>query len=159
MKKLNYLWMLGLLMFAAVNFSACSSDDDEGPGSSSELVGLWESVSDKGWEKVNGKIDYEWDDNGEFRLRFNSDGTYNEYEYDNGEWELDLNDTGTWEYKNGKIYCTFYDEYEDYTYTNFVTVKELTSSRLVIETYFKETDEDGDVWEIYSLQEYKKVSE
>ena len=150
--------MLGLLMFAAVNFSSCSSDDDEGPGSSSELVGLWESVSYEGWEKVNGEIDYEWDeDDDDTRVKFNSDGTCSDYECYDGEW--DLNDTGTWEYKNGKIYCTFYDEYEDYTYTDFVTVKELTSSRLVIETYFKETDEDGDVWEIYSLQEYKKVSE
>lgn len=158
MKKLNYLWMLGLLMFAAVNFSACSGDDDEGPGSSSELVGLWEIVSDKGWEKVNGELAYEWNDEEErdFRLRFNSDGTYNEYEYENGELESD--DTGTWVYKNGKIYCTFYDKYDDYTYTVSVTVKELTSSRLVVETNYKDTDEYGD-WETYSLQVYKKVSE
>ena len=158
MKKLNYLWMLGLLMFAAVNFSACSSDDDEAPGAASELVGLWERVSTKGWEKMNGKIDYEWDEEGEdkLRVRLNSDGTFAEYDGYNGEWYLD--GSGTWEYKNGKIYTTIYDEYDEEYETAFATVKELSSSRFALEMTWKEVYE-GDTWEGYSYDVYKKVGE
>ena len=153
MKKLNYLWMLGLLMFAAVNFSACSSDDDDAPGSSSELVGLWESVSFEGWEKEDGEIVYEWeDDDDEARVKLNSDGTFVTYEYYSGEW--DLCDTGTWEYKNGKIYTTFDDEEYEEEATEVATVKELTSTRLVIEEYEK----DGS-YEYWGKSVYRKISE
>ena len=91
MKKLNYLWMLGLLMFAAVNFSACSSSDDEEEvlGSSSDLVGLWESVSMEGWTKLNGEIyDGVEMENEKVRIKFNADGTWIGYEFNEGEFGL-----------------------------------------------------------------------
>ncbi len=62
MKKLNYLWMLGLLMFVAVNLCTCSDDDSPG---NSDLVGTWQVLTDKGWGKINGEIEYEWDQKGD----------------------------------------------------------------------------------------------
>ena len=151
MKKLNYLWMLGLLLFTVVNISACSSDDDEGPGSASELVGLWEQISHKGWEKANGEIEYEWDENeNDSRVQFNLDGTWEDFEYYEGEW--DLCDTGTWEYKGGKLYMT----YDDEDYVGIFTVKELTSSRLVMEIYEKEVSE-GETFEYYEYYINRKL--
>lgn len=44
MKKINYLWLFGLLAVTILGFTACS-DDDEGPGSSAELVGTWKLVN------------------------------------------------------------------------------------------------------------------
>ncbi len=64
MKKLNYLWMLGLLMFVAVNLCTCSDDDEDNPGNS-DLVGTWQVFTDKGWDKINGEIEYEWDQEGD----------------------------------------------------------------------------------------------
>ena len=154
MRKLNFLWMLGLLMFAAVNFSACSSDDDE-PGSSSELIGLWESVSQKGWEKENGKIEYEWDEkDNDYRVQFNSDGTWEGFEYYEGEW--DLCDTGTWEYKGGKLYMTYDDEDEDEA-TDILNVKELTSSRLAVEVSWRE-EYEGVIYETYTYSVLRKIN-
>ena len=147
--------MLGLLLFAAVNFSACSSDDDDAPGSSSELVGLWECISSKGWEKCNGEIEDEWNEtNVGLRVKLNADGSYAEYDCDGGEWEVDY--TGKWEYKGNKIYLTYYDDYEDKYYTDFATVKELDANRVVLESTWEEND-GGYIWEGYSLQVFKKI--
>ena len=44
MKKFKLLFLLGLLSAMALSISACS-DDDEGVGSASDLVGVWELVS------------------------------------------------------------------------------------------------------------------
>ena len=148
MKKLNYLWMLGLLMFAAVNFCACSSDDD-GPGSSSELVGLWEGVSVEGSFKYAGETEEFEEELDDIRIRFNSDGTCESYEYYGGSWSFVSE--ATWEYKNGKLYTT-YEEDGDMI-TDAVPVKELTSSRLVLE--YHEKDED---WESYEVMTFKKVN-
>ena len=143
--------MLGLLMFAAVNFSACSSDDDE-PGSSSDLIGLWESISQKGWEKENGKIEYEWDEkDSSYRIQFNSDGSWEDFEYYEGEW--DLCDTGTWEYKGGKLYLS----YDDEDYEELALVKELTSSRLVVEASSKE-EYEGVTYEYYTYSVLRKIN-
>ena len=117
------------------------------------MVGLWESVSFEGWEKEDGEIVYEWeDDDDEARVKLNSDGTFVTYEYYSGEW--DLCDTGTWEYKNGKIYTTFDDEEYEEEATEVATVKELTSTRLVIEEYEK----DGS-YEYWGKSVYRKISE
>ncbi len=155
MKKLNYLWMLGLLMFAAVSFSACSSDDDE-PGSNSDLVGLWEVIADKGWEKVDGKIDAQWDQEGDeigdkYQFEFKEDGTF--FAYSNDGFD-EISGKATWKYKNGKI---FLHSSQYNIEVEFATVKELTSSRLVLENY--QTDnEDGEVWESWSLATFKKIN-
>ena len=155
MKKLNYLWMLGLLMFAAVSFSACSSDDDE-PGSNSDLVGLWEVIADKGWEKVDGEIDVQWDQEGDeigdkYQFEFKEDGTF--FAYSNDGFD-EVSGNATWNYKNGKI---FLHSSQYNIEVEFATVKELTSSRLVLENY--QTDnEDGEVWESWSLVTFKKIN-
>ena len=149
MKKLNYLWMLGLLMFAAINFVSCS-DDDDAPGASSDLVGLWERVSYEGWEKYKGELYDEWDEmNNDLRVKFNADGTYVSYEYHDEEW--DTCEIGEWQYKDGKIYVTYEDEYEEGA--DVAVVKELTSSRLVYE--FRETEDE---WEYYELVTMKKIN-
>lgn len=149
MKKLNYLWMLGLLMFAAINFASCS-DDDDAPGASSDLVGLWERVSYEGWEKYRGELYDEWDEmNNDLRVKFNADGTYVSYEYHDGEW--DTAEIGEWQYKDDKIYLTEEDEYEEGA--DVAVVKELTSSRFVYEFH-----EIEDEWEYYELVTMKKIN-
>lgn len=61
MKKKKYVWLLGVFLFIiTVGFTACS--DDDGPGSSADLVGTWQGVSSTGWYKENGKIVEQWED-------------------------------------------------------------------------------------------------
>lgn len=150
MKKLNYLWMLGLLMFAAINFASCS-DDDDAPGASSDLIGLWELVSEEGWNKYNDGETNEWKEfEDDHRIKFNADGTAMSYEYYNGKWNEQY--PATWQYKGGKLYLTSYVvEYEE-EIVEVGIVKELSSSRLVIEIH--EIDDDGEHWERIT---YRKI--
>lgn len=148
MKKLNYLWMLGMLMFALVNFSSCSDDDNE--GSTSGLVGIWDAVSNEGWEKYKGEIEDEWTDYDKIRVKFESDGTYTSYAFYNNNWNVEV--SGKWQYKDGKIYTEYYDDEEDEYEASFATVKEFTDSRLVIEVYEK----DGD-WEYWERDVFRRV--
>ena len=49
MKKTNLIWMIAMLLFGTLNFTACSDKEDEGSGSTnneisiSNLTGLWQS--------------------------------------------------------------------------------------------------------------------
>ena len=158
--KNNFLWFLGLFMFAAVSFSACSSNDDD-PSSSSELVGLWEAVSVEGWTKLNGEIyDGVELENEKVRIKFNADGTWVGYEFNEGEWKADS--TGTWDYKNGKLYVTEEQEEdgeeddEAIVSVDYLTVKELTSSSLVLEVSLEE-DYAGMLYEFYACVKMKKI--
>ncbi len=157
MKKLNYLWMLGLLMFAAVNLCACSDDDEDNPGNS-DLVGTWQILTDKGWDKINGEIEYEWDQKGDElgdqmgTVVFKEDGSF--YIYDQyGNIELEEGVDFTWSYRDGKIflYAVQYKMEQEWA-----TVKELTSSFLAVESYYK-YEEGGDVYETWSYSTLKKI--
>lgn len=152
MKKKNYVWLFGLLLSViTLGFAACS--DDDGPGSSADLVGLWQSVSSTGWYKEDGKIVEQWEDEEEddYRIRFNEDGTVEDFERYNGKWNGRY--VGTWKYKDGKVYV--YDDDEE---VEVYTVKELTSSRLVWEYHDKSTD-SKDSWEEYDIEVYRKISD
>ncbi len=149
--------MLGLLMFAAVNLCACSDDDEDNPGNS-DLVGTWQVLTDKGWEKINGEIEYEWDQEGNElgdqmgTVVFKEDGSF--YIYDQyGNIELEEDVDFTWSYRDGKIffYAVQYKMEQEWA-----TVKELTSSFLAIESYYK-YEEGGDVYENWSYSTLKKI--
>lgn len=152
MKKKNYVWLLGLLLSViAVGFTACS--DDDGPGSSADLVGTWQGVTSTGWYKENGKIVEQWEDEVEddYRVRFDEDGIAESFERYNGKWNgVEI---GTWEYKDGKIYIYYGDEEID-----VCTIRELTSSRLEWE-YHDKSNEGGTNWEEYIIEVYRKISD
>ena len=74
------------MMFAALSFTACSSDDDE-IGISSFLVGTWAVTSSNGWlyEIFDDYYDSDFSDGPipEY-TQFKSDGTYVDVQLDNG---------------------------------------------------------------------------
>lgn len=136
----------------ALGFSGCS-DDDEGSGS--DLIGTWECVSSYYYEKENGKIVYEYenDDVGHI-IQFLNDGTCRDKNSNNDNWD----DMGFWSYKNGILSTT--NEEDDGTYTDTETfpLKSLTSTEFVIEQYIKDTDH-GVNYEYYDKLVYRKISE
>lgn len=140
-------------MLMPISFTSCSDDDDE-IGSVSELVGTWEIVSRTYQWKEDGKVvDEETDNENDRRITFNEDGTYQVSEYYN-KWYWD--EAGTWSYENGKL--TIRSTYEGESWSETATVKELTSSKLVLE-YIDKYTEDGTSYEDYELSEYRKISE
>lgn len=154
MRKINFLWLISILMLMPISFTSCSDDDDE-IGSVSELVGTWEIVSRTYQWKEDGKVTEEGtESDNDLRITFNEDGTCKAAEYYNNKWNED--EPGTWSYKNGKI--TIRSTYEGESWSETATVKELTSSKLVLE-YIDKYTEDGTSYEDYELSEYRKISE
>ncbi len=157
MKKIGLLWLTGVLMLLPAGLVSCS-DDDEGPGSVPELIGTWELVSSYYQYKENGKVvDEGTDTEGGLRVTFREDGTFQDAEYDNDSgWEL-YAEGGKWSYKDGKLSMNYYEDGE-LVEAQTAAVKELTGSRLVLETTFKYSD-GGISIEEYSLGEFRKVSD
>lgn len=150
MKKINYLWLFGLLSVMTWGFIGCSDDDE--PGSSAELVGTWKLVNGYYVEKENGKITHEDNDDGtdNERFVFKTDGIFESYL--NGH----LSDDGSWTYKGGTIYVTFDDEGD--VYTESLKVLELTATTLTVE-YAEKEKEAGTTYEYYSKETYRRVQD
>lgn len=154
MKKINFLWLVGIFMLLPISLVSCSDDDEESVGNKSDLVGTWESVSCTYQWKEDGVIVEEGtDSDNDMRIKFNEDGTYASAEYYNNKWNWE--EEGAWNYKNGKI--TIRSTYDGETYSETFTVKTLTSSKLVVEFIDRYT-EDGTSYEDYALWEYRKIS-
>ena len=150
MKFLNKFLFLSVLAMSLTLVSC--SDDDKGPGSTEELVGMWEVVEGTEWEKEDGEIVYEDDDyNGDLRYEFKANGTYNRYYKSGSSWYNDEN--GTYSYKKGTL--TMFDEDEEESYS--ATVKALTATTLEIESYAS-FNEGGIYYEAYVSFKFKRIS-
>lgn len=150
MKKVNMLWLLGLLSVMVFCLSACSDDDDQ-VGSSENIVGTWVLVSNEGWVKENGKIVEEWNTKVDDLLYyvFHSDGTL---EYIDPSDDYEVVETGSWKYDNGKLYLQANGE------AVVVTVMSVSGTELVVGIHEKEV-EDGVSYEYYEAEHYRKISD
>jgi hypothetical protein len=112
-KKLNYAWLLSLLMIFSITFVSCSKDDDD-EVNKDELIGTWKS------EKVEGsyqgvKVELPM----EVTYEFNKDGSYTEKSIEGTE-------KGTWELSGNKLKLT--SDGETTTLTAEISGKTLTLS-------------------------------
>lgn len=142
--------MVAFATIFCLGFTACSDDDDNNIGSKEDLIGLWESRHSHGWEKEDGRIVDEWDeDDRDMRWEFNADGTCIVSERSNNRW---YNEEFTYTFSGGKI--TLYDEYGD---ANVGTVKKLTATNLEVESHGS-FYEDGLKYEEYIYWTIEKIS-
>jgi hypothetical protein len=148
--KTKLFCLLGCL-FLALTFTSCS--DDDGVGSSEDLIGKWELYYEEGWEKVDGKIQSEWSDYDNYlRIIFYENKEFLIQEYST-RWYDDLE--GTWSLKSGKLKLVdsdYDDEYETYT------VKTLDDTTLILELH-ETFREDGENWEEYESMSFHRISE
>lgn len=144
-----------VLLFTAVTFTSCS--DDDGPGSTADLIGTWESVSKIEWEKIDGDLIYGSEDEVSYaslRIVFDEDGScsmYNRYGQ-SGSWVSD-GYSYSYKYSGGKLVITDKEDGE----SRSAKVIKLTETTLVVE----EKDsyrEDGELYEEYTKVTFKKVS-
>ena len=144
MKNVKFLFLFVLMSCMALMFNACSAD----VGSSSDLIGTWEAVSESGWEKQDGVITNEFYDDlsGSIRITFNKNGTYVLTYLGDG---MDDSNEGEWSYSKG-ILILDYDEDDPWP------IKELTRSKLVVEGYTSSSS-NGVLYESYHLIEYRKI--
>ena len=153
MKTLRLIGMALVAVIMSVNFAACSDDDDEGEGKSlsEKLVGHWVLTYEEGYEK---DVEFPEDD------RAWSHEPKDECEYfGNFTFRRDLTDSKyylevtnnpqgieKWEV-NGDVITLIEDEFEQYD----LKVLEISSSKLVLEHYFKD-----ETLEVKAKMTYKK---
>lgn len=143
MKTLRFLGMSLLMVMLAVNFTACSDDDESTVETSQDLIGRWTLIWTKGWELDSDGFKDTWDeaDDGE-DLIFKADGT--------GQMETSYADYPfNWSFKNNNFKWD-YDLYDGCT----TKIIQLDAEILVFEIteYY-----DGEI-ESQEINTYKRVS-
>ena len=141
-----------LMVLCAVNFAACSDDDenDKIVIKEANLIGKWQSI----WEKIhkveNGKEVVTSDEaytNGLWE--FKADGTCTESYVDGGHTE-----TSRWSLKDNKLTISYSDGYSD-----VLTVNELTATKLVLALEdWDNTDDGGLELDDITTTTYKKIN-
>ena len=153
MKRIrNYIILTVTALCCMMAFAACGDDDDDFVPTAGNLVGFWELVHTKGWEKIDGVIEDSWDEpETDTRIRFSSQGIFETFDYEDGEW--DNIGMGAWTLQGSKLIM-------NYGYMN-VTIKILTldANTLVTELHEKKTNKDGSTEEYYSVDTYRKISD
>ena len=136
MRTFRLIGMTLLMVILAVNFTACSDDEEEEQTiiEQANLIGKWQST----WEKIhkveNGKEVVTSDEaytNGLWEFKI--DGTCIESYVDGGHTE-----TSRWSLKDNKLTISYDDGYSD-----VLTVNELTATKLVLAFEDWDTMEDG----------------
>jgi hypothetical protein len=148
--KLFYLFACVLCV---LSFTACSSDDEGGNISETDLVGCWLLYSEYGWSKENGVLvdEYNNEDLNNIRVTYYEDGTGKEEYYGGRYWYSP--DYFTWSLK-GKKLTEVYDDGE----TVVINIKTLNKTTLAFEMAEKYVD-DGVKCEDYEVETYKKISD
>ena len=152
MKTLRLFGMTLLMVLCAVNFTACSDDDenDKVVIEEANLIGKWQST----WEKIhkveNGKGVVTSDEaytNGLWE--FKADGTCIESRVDGGYTE-----NNRWSLKNNKLTISYDDGYSD-----VLTINELTANKLVLAFEdWDSTDDGGEELDDITTTTYKKIN-
>lgn len=128
MKKKNFLYLLAIVMVAALglNFASCSKDDEksgDGGGTGSSLIGKWRKMDDDGTLKhtiwafeANGTMyEYDIDDQGKtkegstetFKYKVESQHLYTDKMKDDGSgYEGEWKDEGAISIANGILTVT-----------------------------------------------------
>ena len=151
MKTLRLIGMTLLMVMLAVNFTACSDDEEEQTIiDQANLIGKWQST----WEKIhkveNGKEVITSDEaytNGLWE--FKADGTCIEGYAGGGHIE-----TSRWSLKDNKLTISYDDGYSD-----VLTVNELTANKLVLAFEdWDNTDDGGLELDDITTTTYKKIN-
>jgi len=151
MKTLRLIGTTLLMVMLAVNFTACSDDDenDKPVIEEANLIGKWQST----WEKIhkveNGKEVVTSDEaytNGLWE--FKADGTCIESYVDGGHTE-----TSRWSLKDNKLTISYSDGNSD-----VLTVNELTATKLILAFEDWDNLDDGSLeLDDITTTTYKKI--
>ena len=140
MKTLKFLGMTLLMVMLAINFTACSDDNEEAVSNPNDIIGKWELTWTKGWE-LNDDGHKEYGDEADSGLYFvfKDDGTGYHYE------DYGSNAYFNWKLEGNQLSVT----YTQFDGADIYKVEELNSSTLTITS----TDDDE-----VDTSTYKKVA-
>ena len=129
MKTLRLIGMTLLMVMLAVNFTACSDDEEEQTIiDQANLIGKWQST----WEKVH-------------KVENGKEVVTSDEAYTNGLWEFKADGTCTEGYDDG--------------YSDVLTINELTANKLVLAFEdWDNTDDGGLELDDITTTTYKKIN-
>lgn len=147
MKTLRFLGMTLLMVLCAVNFTACSDDDEEKTIiEQANLIGKWQST----WWKIH-------------TIENNKEVIIADEAHTNSSWEFKAdgtcieNDSSTparWTLKDNKLTLSYSDGFSDE-----VTVNELTANKLILAFEdWDNTDDGGLELDDITTTTYKKIN-
>lgn len=128
------IWIL-LSMILFIGFTACSDDDDKG----SALIGTWRLTHTEGYEKENGQIADEWDEDVNSSEDWVVSSKTITFWMDGDQYEANYT------YKDDKLYLGDDDDI-------VFNVLKLTDGELILELKMKEGN-----YELYDKSTFKKI--
>ncbi|WP_373126782.1 lipocalin family protein [Bacteroides sp. HPS0048] len=151
MRTFRLIGMTLLMVILAVNFTACSDEEEEEQTiiEQANLIGKWQST----WEKIhkveNGKEVVTSDEAyTNALLEFKADGTCIESRVEGGYTE-----TSRWSLKDNKLTLSYSDGYSD-----VLTINELTATKLVLAFEDWDNLDDGSLeLDDITTTTYKKI--
>ena len=151
MRTFRLIGMTLLMVILAVNFTACSDEEEEEQTiiEQANLIGKWQST----WEKIhkveNGKEVVTSDEAyTNALLEFKADGTCIESRVEGGYTE-----TSRWSLNDNKLTLSYSDGYPD-----VLTINELTATKLVLAFEYWDTMDDGsEELDDITTTTYKKI--
>ena len=131
MKTLRFFGMTVFMVLCAVNFTACSDDDDEKTViEQANLIGKWQAT----WERIH-------------KVENGKEVVTSDEAYTNGYWEFkadgtciedNSNETYHWTLKDNKLTVSYNDGYSD-----VLTINELTANKLILAFEDWDNTDDG----------------
>lgn len=152
-KKVRYYFVLcPIAILSAFALTACGDDDDDEPGTNGKngIVGEWLLVSDKGWEKEDGEIVDQWDDD------MTDDGIVYEFKSDGKLYMWDgryLAGRADYTYSGTKLTITYTES--GFTQKNSATCK-ISGNRMTL-TFYEKEREDGILYESYDEAVFTRI--
>lgn len=152
MKK--YFYLFAMMLLTATAFTSCS-DDDENEINSDDLIGIWQGVTSDGWNKKDGKIYDEWENEPieDDLIVVTPNDEFMQYEYNQRYKYWECIGSGEYTLKNKKIYVEV-----DGESVHLGTVKKLTSNTLVLEVGEKYKD-NGVTYEYKEIATFRRADD
>lgn len=119
---------VALLATLSIGVSSCSDDDNDGPGSTSLLIGTWQTVTINTNETDQTPTEDVAYDN--YRISFYEDGTFKQEKRNNSSSPWHTFDEGYYKYTEEKIYVDYND---GFGWEVIGRVLQLSENALVIE--------------------------
>ena len=139
MRTFRLIGMTLLMVILAVNFTACSDEEEEQTIiEQANLIGKWQST----WEKIH-------------KVENGKEVVTSDEAYTNGLWEFKggYTETSRWSLKDNKLTLSYSDGYSD-----VLTINELTATKLVLAFEDWDNLDDGSLeLDDITTTTYKKI--
>lgn len=156
MKTLRKVTTYIVVAVLSLSIYSCGDDDEETKGSVTELIGIWEGVTEDEWVVEEGEREENYGkDISDERYELKSDMTFNALRKHNTTWSTI--ETGKWELTKNTLKLIFYypnDGGYDEEDPDIWEILDISKSAMTWESHLKEPG-----FELYSKQTLRRITD